>query len=277
MASKGWGIVMPEINSSSVQASTTNLALDGQIALVTGGSRGIGRAVALELARAGADVAINYLRNEDSARSIGRAIEDIGRRTLLLRENVGNVEEIKDMFMEIEKAFGRLDILVHCASLAVFRNLTELTTIQLNRVIQIHSTAFVVCVQEASKLMKTHGGKIVGVSSLGSQRYVTDYGAVGMAKAAVEASVRYLAVELAPKGIRVNAVSGGAVDTEGLKVFPNYETRKHECEQRTPLGRLGKPEDIARIVVFLCKEDSSWICGQTIVADGGLSLRLLSL
>ncbi len=253
------------------------MELEGHVALVTGGSRGIGRAVAIELARAGANVAINYLRNEESARSVSRVIEGIGRSTLLLQANVGNVEEIKDIFREVEKTFGRLDILVHCASLAVFRNLADLTAVQLNRVIQIHSTAFIVCVQEASKLMKTNGGKIVAVSSLGSQRYVTDYVAVGMAKAAVEAAVRYLAVELAPKGIRVNAVSGGAIDTDGLKVFPNYEARKHECELRTPLGRLGRPEDIARIVVFLCKEDSSWICGQTIIADGGLSLRLLAL
>ncbi len=118
---------------------------------------------------------------------------------------------------------------------------------------------------------------MVAVSSLGSQRFVTRYGGVGIAKAALEAAVRYLAVELAEQGIRVNAVSGGPVDTEGLRQFPRYSVRRRECERRTPYGRLGLPEDIAKIVVFLCSKQSNWICGQTLIADGGLSLRLLAL
>jgi enoyl-[acyl-carrier protein] reductase III len=267
---------MVEDGSSPKHSATEKLELEDQVALVTGGSRGIGRAVALELAQAGAHVAINYLRDGDSARSIGLAVKNIRRKTLLIQANVGNAEEVKDMFLQIKETFGRLDILVHSASLGVFKTLVDMTVIQLNRLVKTNSTAFIVCAQEASRLM-TNGGKIIAVSSLGSQRYVTDYGSMGVAKAAVEAAVRYLAVELAPKGISVNAVAGGPVDTEGLKLFPNYEIRKHECTLLTPLGRIGKPEDIAKIVAFLCTKSSLWICGQTIIADGGLSLRLLSL
>ncbi len=121
------------------------------------------------------------------------------------------------------------------------------------------------------------GSHIVAVSSLGSTRYVKDYSVLGIAKAALESAVRYLGVELASLGIHVNAVSGGPVDTEGLRKFPDFARRKKECLSLTPWKRLGTPEDMAQIVAFLCKPESAWICGQTIIADGGLSLRLLSL
>lgn len=257
-------------------SAKVSFPLAGKVALVTGGSRGIGRSVAIGLARQGADVAINYLRDEKAARGVSENIRKLKRRSLLLRANVGNVSERKEMFSEFNKVFDGLDIVVHCASLGIFKPVLDLSILQLNGVMDIHANAFIGCAQQASKLMKK-GGHIVAVSSLGSQRYITDYGAIGMAKAGLEAGVRYLAVELAPKGICVNAVSGGPIDTEGLKLFPNYERRKRECIMKTPFNRLGTTEDIAKVIIFLCKQDSSWICGQTIIVDGGLSLRLLSL
>jgi len=252
------------------------LEFQGKVALITGGSRGIGRAVALALAEQGADLAINFLRDVKTATSVCHQIERLGRKALPLQGNVGNEEEIKEVFSQVRKVYGGLDILVHCASLGTFRPLTDTRMNQLTRTLNINCNAFVVCTQEASKLMR-HGGVAIAVSSLGSQRFVTSYGAVGMAKAALESAVRYLSVELAEKRIRVNAVSGGPIDTEGLRIIPNYEARKRECMQRTPYGRLGTPEEIARIICFLCSSDSFWICGQTIIADGGLSLRLLAL
>lgn len=251
-------------------------ALAGRKILVTGGGRGIGRAVSIECARQGADVVVNYLRDDESAKSVSRRIHAFGRRSLIIQANIGIECEVEEMFKEIGRKFGRLDDFVHCASLGVFRPLIELTQIQLSRVMSINCSAFVKSAGLAAKLMPK-GGSMVAVSSLGSQRFVTRYGGVGIAKAALEAAVRYLAVELAEQGIRVNAVSGGPVDTEGLRQFPRYSVRRRECERRTPYGRLGLPEDIAKIVVFLCSKQSNWICGQTLIADGGLSLRLLAL
>ncbi len=248
----------------------------GKVALVTGGSRGIGACIAVELAREGADVAINYLRNEEAAKNVNRQIKRLGRKALLLRANVGNVNEISEMFGELKKVFGKLDIFIHCASLGIFKPILNVTMPQLTRIMSVNANSLIGCSREASKLMN-NGGHIVAVSSLGSQRYITAYGAVGMAKASLEAGIRYLAVELAPKRIRVNAISGGPIDTQGLHAFPNYKRRKEECIAITPFGRLGIPEDIARIALFLCRQDSYWICGQIIIADGGLSLRLLSL
>ena len=140
----------------------------------------------------------------------------------------------------------------------------------------INCNAMVISAQKASKLMRP-GAAIIGISSLGSQRAVDGYAAVGIAKAALEAAIRYLALAFAEKGIRVNGVSGGPVDTEGLRAFPDYRRRKQMCLAGTPMGRLGRAEDIANIVLFLIKPESMWICGQTLIADGGLSLKLLTL
>ncbi len=252
------------------------MSLRGKVALVTGGSRGIGRSVAIALAEEGAHIAINYLRNQNAAEQTSRKIRKFGKRVILLRRNVANPDDVKAMFQEIRGAFGRLDVFVHSASLGSFKPLIELNPLQIDRMFDINARAFVTCSQEARRLMRG-GGIVIAISSLGSQRFIHGYGGIAIAKACLEAAVRYLAVELAPFRIRVNAVSGGAINTEGLRSFPNYQDRKKECIAKTPYRRLGRPEDIANIVRFLCQDASSWICGQTIVADGGLSLPLLSL
>lgn len=250
--------------------------LIGKVALVTGGSRGIGRAVSMRLASEGAHVAINYLRNDTAAASLSRRIQHMGRRSLLLKGNVGNPSELDEMFSRFNEVFQRLDILVHCASLGSFQSVRELSMVQLNRVMNINCNAMVISAQRASRLMR-RGASIVGISSLGSQRAVDGYAAVGIAKAALEAAIRYLALALAEKGIRVNGVSGGPVDTEGLRAIPGYRRRKQLCLVGTPMGRLGRADDIANVVLFLVKPESAWVCGQTVIADGGLSLRLLTL
>ncbi len=250
--------------------------LKGRVALVIGGSRGIGRAIAITLASAGADIAIGYLRNDAAANETARQVKRCGKRVLLSRMNVRSESEISEIFVEINKTYGRLDILVHCAALTIFKPLTELTSLQISRILDTNARAFILTVQQASKLM-SNGGVVVAMSSLGSQHYFHRYGGIGIAKACIEASVRYFAVELAPLGIRVNAVSAGPVETDGVKTMPSYEARRREGVKLTPAGRVGTPEDVARVVAFLCRKESDWIRGQTVIADGGLSLRIGSL
>ena len=251
-------------------------SLDNKVALIVGGSRGIGRAVAISLANEGADIVISYLRNEVAAKETASRIRKIGRRVMLYRMDLGRCKEIGGMFGEIRKEYGRLDILIYSAALGIFKPLLSLSPLQLGRVLDINAIGFVQCTKQASELMRD-GGSVVAISSLGSQRYFYRYGALGLAKSCIESAVRYLAVELAPQKICVNCVSGGPVDTESIQLLPLYKKRRAECIRLTPAGRIAVPKDIAQVVLFLCKETSSWIRGQTIVADGGLSLRVMSL
>jgi len=247
-----------------------------KIALVIGGSRGIGRAVALALAKERMTVGVAYLRNDQAAEETAREIKRFGGNARLFRMDVKNPEEIRSLFQELGEKYRRMDVFVHAAALGVFKPLIDLSPVQLTRAFDINARSFILCAQESSKLMKD-GGSIVAISSLGSQRYVSEYGAMGVAKAALEAAVRYLAVELAPRGIRVNAVSGGPVDTAGVKLFPNYEKKRRQAAKMTPAGRIASALDIANIVAFLCKKESEWIRGQILVADGGLSLKIVAL
>ncbi|UFJ41279.1 enoyl-[acyl-carrier-protein] reductase FabL [Brevibacillus humidisoli] len=246
----------------------------GKVALITGGSRGIGRAIADALAEQGYDLVINYLRNRTAARAAAAELEAKGARVHLVKANVGDVTKIKEMFEEIDNTFGRLDILVNNAASGVLRPLMELEESHWDWTMDINSKALLFCAQEAAKLMKKHGegGKIVSISSLGSIRVLDNYTAVGVSKAALEALTRYLAVELAPYNIVVNAVSGGAVDTDALKHFPNREELLADAAGRTPAGRIVHPQDLSHAVMFLLSEQASMIRGQTLIVDGGLSL-----
>lgn len=244
-----------------------------KVALVTGGTRGIGRAIADALAEQGCDLVINYLRNRTAARAAAAELEAKGVRVHLIKANVGDVEKIKEMFAEIDKTFGRLDILVNNAASGVLRPLVELEESHWDWTMNINAKALLFCAQEAAKLMRKHGGgKIVSISSLGSIRVLDNYTAVGVSKAALEALTRYLAVELAPDNIVVNAVSGGVVDTDALKHFPNRDELLADAAQRTPAGRMVQPTDLSHAVMFLLSEQASMIRGQTLIVDGGLSL-----
>jgi len=244
----------------------------GKIALVTGASRGIGRAIAEIFSREGADIVLNYLRNEEAARETEKVLKKQGSKVLTVRANVGNPKEAQELVEAAGKEFGKIHVLVHSAALGAFKPVSQLRVNQWDLSLDVNTKALLVLSQTALSWMEKEGGSIIALSSLGSKRYIPNYGAIGISKAALETLIRYLAVELAPKKIRVNAVSGGLVDTDAIRSFPQQEMFKAEVVRRTPAGRIGKPEDLASVVAFLASDEAHWIVGQTVIADGGLSL-----
>ena len=247
------------------------MRLEGKVALVTGGSRGIGKAIALEFANRGSDIVFNYLRGHSAARETQEEIEALGVRCLRVRAHLGDEDKITALFSEINAQFGKLDILVNNAATGVQRPALELESRHWDWTINVNAKAAWMCAVEASKLMPD-GGHIINITSEGSRRVLPLYFSVGVSKASLEAITRYLAVELAPLNISVNAVSGGYVDTGALDHFPTKEEML-EAGRNTPVGRMVKVEDIAKTVAFLCSPDAEMIRGQIIVVDGGVTLR----
>ncbi|AQY51430.1 enoyl-(acyl carrier protein) reductase [Listeria weihenstephanensis FSL R9-0317] len=246
-----------------------------KVALITGSSRGIGREIALELAKQGYDIAVNFARSRSKAEEVAKEIEALGQKAILVRANVGDVEKIKGMFEEIDAAFGRLDVLVNNAASGVLRPIMELNESHWDWTMDINAKALLFASQEAAKRMqKIGGGKIVSLSSVGAIRYLENYTTVGVSKAAVESLTRYLAVELAPFGIAVNAVSGGLIETEALDHFPNREELLADAVAKTPAGRMVESQDLVKAVSFLISDQADMIRGQTIVVDGGRTLLL---
>lgn len=249
------------------------MSFRGKRALITGGSRGIGKAIAIRLAKEGVEVIINYLRNTTAALQTVEAIRSEGGVAHLIKANVGDPKAVKVLFSEINAKFLPLDMLIHCAAIGTFKPLSQITAASWDMTLAVNAKALFLCAREFAALKSASDDRvIVSVSSIGSTRYVPNYGAIGISKAALESTTRYLAAELAARAIRVNAVSGGPVQTDALKAFPEHEKVIEACIQKTPLHRLGNPEDIANVVLFLCNSNSRWICGQTLIADGGLSL-----
>jgi enoyl-[acyl-carrier protein] reductase III len=246
----------------------------GRVALITGSSRGIGRASALELARRGADVVVNYVRHRTAAQQVVAQIEALGRRAVAIRANVGEAADIAAMFEQVQAEFGRCDILVGNAASGILRPVTQLEDKHWDWTMDINARSIWRCAIHAVPLMEAQRwGRIVGVTSFGSSRVFSEYSIVGISKAAIEALIRYLAVELAPKGIIANAVSPGIVDTDALKSFPiDVVNTLHQAARRTPARRLTTPEDVARVIAFLCSDDAAMIVGQTIVVDGGMGI-----
>ena len=249
-----------------------DLRLRGKRALVTGSSRGIGKAIALSLADLQVDVAINFFRHRAPAEEVVREIEERGARALLVRANVADEEHVSRMFDEIQEAWGGLDILVSNAASGVLKPVSDLTLHHFHWTMDINAGALLPLVQHFLHLPPAGPRTVVAVSSLGAVRAIPNYAAVGASKAALESMVRHLAAELAPQEVRVNAVSAGTVDTDALKHFPNRSQLLQEAARRTPAGRLITPQDVANVVVFLCTEFASMIHGQTIVVDGGYSI-----
>ena len=246
--------------------------LQGKVALITGGSRGIGRAIAIRLAQSGADVIVNYVRHRRDAAETAEEVEKFGRRCLLVKANVANSEDVRQMFAAITEGFGHLDILVSNAASGVLKPALELTERHWNWAMDINARALLTLVQQGLPLMG-RGSRIMAVSSLGSVRAIENYTTVGASKAALESLVRHLAVELGPRGINVNTISAGAVDTDALKHFPNRDEILKAATERTPLGRLTTPQDVADIALFLCSHLSGMIQGQVITVDGGYAIR----
>ncbi len=248
------------------------LDLTGKTALVTGGSRGIGRAISVRLASRGARVAINYVRNVAAAEETAALIRQAGGEALTLRANVGQREKIDEMFDALGGQWGdTLDILVSNAASGVIKPAMELTPHHWDWTMSINAATLLPLAQRARPMMKG-GGSIVAVSSLGALRAIPMYAAIGASKAALEALVRHLAVELAPDGIRVNAVSAGVVDTDALKHFPHRDDILGNSLLKTPAGRLTAPEDVADVTLFLVSPLARMIVGQTVTVDGGYSV-----
>ncbi|WP_054948928.1 enoyl-[acyl-carrier-protein] reductase FabL [Numidum massiliense] len=245
-----------------------------KVALITGGTRGIGKAIAKKFAAAGYDLALNFMRKKKDAEQTKEELEKTyGIDVHLAKANIGEVAQIEKLFTEVEETFGRLDVFISNAASGVLRPLMEVAENHWDWTQNINAKAYVFASQHAARLMeKSGGGAIVALSSLGAIRALPNYVTVGVSKAAVEAITRYLAVELAPKGIAVNAVSGGAVDTDALKHFPNREELLGAAKKRNPAGRIVEPTDLAETVFFLCSPAAEMIRGQTIIVDGGLSL-----
>ncbi len=248
------------------------MSFHGKVALVTGGSRGIGRAIALKLAAEGADIIINFFRNRQAAQQVVAQVAATGVSAKTVKANVGDVDQIDAMFDFIAREFGRLDIFVNNAASGVARSASDIDTQAWDWTMNINARAFLLCAQKAARLMEGRAGKIVAISSLGSSLAWPGYCVVGASKAALEAITRYLAVELAPANISVNAVSAAAVQTETLKRYTGGQLDAGAGWQMKRFGRMVEPEDIANTVRFLCSDDAYMIRGQTIVVDGGISL-----
>ena len=249
------------------------MPLTGQTALVSGAARGIGRAIALRLAAEGADVVVNYVRSREPAEATAAEIEALGRRAVIVKANVGEPDEIKRLAAEAAEAFGGVDILVNNAASGYIRPVMGQRVKGWDWTMDINARAALFLTQAVVPQMRERGGgRIVNISSLGSERVMPEYVVIGASKAALEAVTRYVAAELAPEGIICNAVSGGVVETDALKHFERGDLMLSMGRDKTPAGRIITPEDLAGVVAFLCSADASMIVGEVIKVDGGYSI-----
>jgi enoyl-[acyl-carrier protein] reductase III len=238
----------------------------GSVALVTGGSKGIGRAIALRLASEGASVAISWFRDRPAAEKTLAQLGELGSSAHAVKAHLGDPKTAARVVEEVRASMGEPDLLVSNAASGVQRPLSEIEESHWDWTMQTNAAALLRLVQSAPNLKA-----IVALTSLGSSRVLAGYGIVGASKAALESLTRYLAVELAPR-CRVNAISAGVVDTESLRRFPQAKEILHRAEQNTPSGRLVRPEDVADLAAFLLSEEAKMITGQTVVIDGGYSV-----
>jgi 7-alpha-hydroxysteroid dehydrogenase len=253
----------------------------GKTLFISGGTRGIGKAIVYAFAEAGADVAFTYASSADTANEIITDVEKkFGIKSRAYKLNILEPNTYKDVFKEFDEDFDRLDFFISNAIISGravvggFGPFMRLKPRGLDNIWTATVDAFVVGAQEATKrIEKVGGGSIISMSSTGNLVYTPNYAGHGSNKAAVETMVKYAAAELGEKGIRVNAVSGGPIDTDALKAFPNYEEVKGEVVKRSPLSRMGEAQDLTGACKFLCSDDASWLTGQTIVVDGGTTFQ----
>lgn len=248
--------------------------LSGKVALVTGASRGIGRGIALALAEAGADIIIHYARKTGMAQDVVAEIESMGRRAIAVKANFAEKEKIDAMLDRTQDEFDGCDIFVANAATGGFRPMLETSDKHWDWTMDVNARSILHCVKRLAPYMERQGwGRVLTVTSLGGVRVVPQYSAVGLSKAVVESLTRYLAVELAPKGIIVNAISPGLVDTDALSSLDiDVQSSLEYVRQRNPTGRLVTPHDIGRVAAFLCTDAAEMLVGQTLYVDGGFSL-----
>ncbi|WP_394713453.1 enoyl-[acyl-carrier-protein] reductase FabL [Desulfogranum marinum] len=247
--------------------------MQGKTALITGGSRGIGRAIALRLAECGVNIIVNFVRHRSDADQAVEAIKAKGVQCFAVKANIADEIHVAQLFESIkEHGVEHLDIVVSNAASGVLKPAMELTPRHWDWAMNINARALLSLTQHALPMMG-EGGRIIAISSMGSVRAIPDYTVVGASKAALESLVRHLAVEIGPKKITINTLSAGVVDTDALKKFPNREKILEAAEQRTPLGRLTTPEDVADVALFLCSDLASMVHGQVVVVDGGYAIQ----
>jgi enoyl-[acyl-carrier protein] reductase III len=240
---------------------------EGASVLVTGGSRGIGREIARTFAERGAArVAIGYMRSDSAAEETAAELRDLGAEPVLVRGNVASARVIEQV-----AELGPLTALIHNAATGVIRPAIETDAKHFDWTMSANARSLIALTRAVAPTMPT-GSSIVALSSLGSVRVLENYVLVGASKAALETIVRYLTVELAPRGIRANVVSAGLVDTEALDHFPNREQMLGSALERTPAGRMVTPRDVANAVCFLCSPEAEMVRGHTLIVDGGYSL-----
>ena len=248
-------------------------AFDGKVAIVTGGTRGLGRAIALRLARGGATLALNYRRDEETARRTLEEIRACAPRSILLQADLGQDEQVRAMVRRVGEELGRVDILIANAAATAFRPLLELKPHHLERTFNLSVGGFVAAVQESARLMSA-GGRVVMISGIDSIRFTAGHGALGAAKAALESMVRDFAFELGPRGITVNGVNFALIDSASSRLYLGEEFARiaRAAAERSALKRVPSADEVAAAVCLICMPDAAFLTGQTIMVDGGLSL-----
>ncbi len=255
--------------------------MKGKTLVISGGTRGIGQAIVYEFAKEGVNIAFTYNSNEELAIAQVKDLEDkFGIKARAYALNILEPETYKDLFLEIDKDFDRVDFFISNAIISgrpVVGGYTKFMKLKprgINNIFTATVNAFVVGAQEAAKRMeKIGGGSMISLSSKGTLVYIENYAGHGTAKAAVETMVKYAAAELGCMNIRVNAVSGGPIETDALRAFTNYEEVKEKTAELSPLKRMGQPQDLAGACLFLCSEKASWITGHTLLIDGGTTFK----
>jgi 3-oxoacyl-[acyl-carrier protein] reductase len=245
-------------------------SLSGKVAVVTGASKGIGAAIAKGLAEAGASVVVNYSSSRAGAEQVVAEIEKAGGKAVALHGSVAKAAEVKRLFVEAHEAYGRLDILVNNAGVYAFHPIEDVTEAEFHREFDINVLGPILATQEAVQRFGAEGGSVINISSVASTKGLAGATVYGATKAALDQITRTHAIELAPRKIRVNTIAPGGVETEGTHsagiIGSDFEK---QMVADTPLGRLGQPDDIAGVAVFLASDASRWITGERLVVSGG--------
>jgi 3-oxoacyl-[acyl-carrier protein] reductase len=244
--------------------------LTGRVAIVTGASKGIGAAIAAHLAAAGASVAVNYASSREGADRVVAEITAKGGKAIAIQGDVAKAQDVKRIFEKTKASFGALDILVNNAGVFLFQPLEAVTEAEFHREFDTNVLGTILMTREAAKYFGPRGGNVINLTSIVSENAIPNSVVYSATKAAIDSVTRVLAAELGPKKIRVNAIAPGLTATEGVAALEGGKEFEKVAVTQTPLGRVGRPEDIARVAVFLASDQSGWLTGERVVASGGL-------